>query len=305
MSCGTENIKMEPMDVYIGQDQVQIQEIVCVGDTAAAPLNEKYFFFYDSAGAKHYAWFNTGGGSDPAISGYTPHAVAISALASASAVASALQAVLDVVSGFDASVSGYTVTLTHTANGYATLAHDAQASADKTGFAFNLKQVGDLFEKVGYIDGDIEVSGLSRSPVDITTHQTGSSVVGQINSGSGNPELSFALKEVTTAKYEKILRYSAGSYLPVGGANKLIGGGSLGQFQSPQYVRIVLQPVRLDIADKTNSYCFWKCTLDLDSVTFSGENILTLPVTAKAYEDCDKPKAISVWCYGDWSQSLV
>ena len=298
MSCGANNIKMEPMDVYIGSDQKQEQEIVCVGDTAAAPLAGKYFFFYDPSGAKHYAHF----GTDPVIAGYTAHAITYVALDDAYAIATALQSVLDAVTGFDATVSGYTVTLKCTANGYATLAHDAQDVADKTGFGFNLKLVGDTFEKIGYIDGDIEISGLSRSPVDITTHQTGTSVVGQIFSGSGNPELSFALKEVTTAKYEKVLRYSSGSYLPVGGANKLIGGGSLGVFQSPQYVKIVLHPVRLDAAIKTDDYCFWKTTMDLDSVSFSGENVLTLPVKAKAFEDCEKPKAVSVWCYGDWSQ---
>lgn len=306
MSCGTENVKLEPMDVYLGVDQVQIQSIVCVGDTASATLNNKYAFFYDSAGAKHYFWFNVAaGGTDPAIAGYTAHPVAISALASASAVATALQAVLTAVTGFDASVSGYTVTLTATATGYATLAHDAQATAGKTGFAFNLIQVGDTFEKVGIIDGDISVSNFGASYVDITTHQTGSDVLGQIKSGSGNPELSFSLKEVTTAKYEKVIRYSGGSYLPVGGANKLVGAGSYGKFQAPQLARVVLHPVRLDLADKTNDYAFWKCTIALSDITFSGENIVTLPVTVKAFQDCDKPAAINIWSYGDWSQSFA
>ena len=202
MACGANNIKMEPMDVYIGFDQKQEQEIIFVADTAAKPLDEKYFFFYDPAGAKHYAWIDAGG-VDPAPAGYTGHAIAITALDSAETIAAAAATVLGAVTGFDATVSGYVVTLKCTANGYATLAHDAQTEADKTGFGFNLTVVGDLFEKIGYIDGDIEVSGLSRSPVDITTHQTGTSVVGQISSGSGNPELAFALKEVTTEKYEK------------------------------------------------------------------------------------------------------
>lgn len=301
-----QDIKMEPCDVYMGNDQVQIQDIVCLGDTAAASLNNKYFFFYDQAGAKRYCWFNVAsGGVDPAIAGYTAHAVAISALASASAVATALASILTAVTGFDATASGYTVRLTATVNGYATLAHDAQDAGDKTGFGFNLIQVGDLFEEMGYIDGDISVSGLSKSPVEITTHQTGTSVVGQINSGAGKPELSFALKEITTAKYEKLLRYSSGSYLPVGGANKLIGGGSLGQFGSIQQTKVVLHPVRLDFAVKENDYCFWKCNIDMDSLAFSSEKIMNLPVKIKAFVDESKPKAINVWSYGDWSQSLT
>jgi hypothetical protein len=306
MANDANNIKMEPCDVYMGTTQVQIQQIICNGDTAAAPLNNKYFFFYDSAGAKRYAWFNVAaGGTDPAVAGYTAHAVAISALASASDVATALAAVLTAVTGFDATSSGYYVTLTATATGYATLAHDAQASAGKTLFAFSLTQVGDTYESMGYIDGDISVSGISRTPVDITTHQTGTSIVGQIVNGAGKPELSFALKEVTTAAYEKILRYTSGSYLPVGGSNKLIGGGSLGQFQSPLKAKVVLHPVRLSTTDKTNDYCFWSCNIDLESLNFSGEKMQMLPVKIKAFVDPTKPAAISVWSYGDWSQSLT
>lgn len=306
MSCGTENIKVEPMDVYLGNDQVQVQSIVCLGDTAAATLNNKYAFFYDSAGAKHYFWFNVATtGVDPAISGYTAHVVALTALANANAVATALAAVLTAVSGFDATASGYTVTLTATAMGYATLAHDAQASAGKTGFAFNLITVGDTYEKMGFIDGNIEVSGFGGTFVDVTAHQTGADVLSQIKTGAGNPELAFSLKEVTTAKYEKILRYSGGSYLPVGGSNKLIGGGSLGKFSAPQLTKCILHPVRLDTADKTNDYAFWQVTVALDKLTFSGEEVITLPVVIKSYQDCDKPKAVNIWSYGDWSQSLT
>jgi hypothetical protein len=303
---GVENIKIEPMEVYLGEDIAQVQTITCVGDTALLPLNNKYFFFYDSAGAKHYAWFNVAaGGVDPAISGYTAHVVAISALASSTTVASALRTVLDSVTGFDSTVSGYTVTLTHTVTGYATLAHDAQATAGKTNFAFHLITAGDLYEIMGYIDGDISVSGLGAAPVDITAHQTGADVLGQIKTSSGSPEISFSLKEVTTAKYKKILRYSGASYLPVGGSNEMVGGGALGKFSSIQQARLVLHPVRLDTADKTNDYVFWKCNIDMTDASFSGEKILLLPVKCKAFQDTTKPKAINVWAYGDWSQSLT
>lgn len=301
---GVENIQMEPMDVYIGTDQAQVQKITCVADVASS-LNNKYFFFYDSAGAKHYAWFNVAAaGVNPAIAGYTANVVAISAGASASAVATALAAVLTAVTNFDSTSSGNVVTLTATTNGYATLAHDAQASAGKTNFAFELTTVGDLYEKIGLLDGDIEVSGLSREPVDITAHQTGTSTIGQIFSGFGNPELAVVLKEVTTANIKKLVRYAGGSYLPVGGSNELVGSGSLGQFKGPQYAKVVLHPVRLDTADKTADYCFWKCSVDLDSVSFSGENLLSLPATIRAFNDESKPKAISTWVRGDWSQSL-
>jgi hypothetical protein len=306
MSCGTENIKVEPMDIYMGTDLVQIQTITCLGDTADS-LDGRYAFFYDSAGAKRYFWFNTSGGSavDPAIAGYTAHVVAITTGASSSAVATALAAVLTAVSGFDAAASGYVVTLTATSVGSALPAHDAQATAGKTGFAFGMSQVGDLYEKLGVIDGDIEISGLGSEALDITSHQTGTDVIGQIFTGSANPDMSFALKEFTFARLEKIKRYTSGSYLPVGGSNTLVGFGSKGQFSSPQYARVVMHPVRLQAADKTNDLCFWKCLINMDSITPSGENVITLPVTVKAFKDCDKPDGINIGVYGDWTQSLA
>ncbi len=120
-----QNISVRPHLVYLGSDIAQVQSITCVADVTSS-LQNKYFLFHDSAGAKHYAWFNVATlGVDPApAGGWTGHAVAISANDSASAVATALAAVLTAVTGFDATVSGYTVTLTHTAIGYAQPAID-------------------------------------------------------------------------------------------------------------------------------------------------------------------------------------
>lgn len=302
------NIKIEPMELYLGTTQSQVQTITCVADVSSS-LNNTYFVLHSTAGAKHYFWFNvSSGGSDPGtgFTGFTGHAVAISANSSASTVATALELVIEAVSDFDSSASGAVITVTNTATGYAVPGYDAQTTAAKTGFAFALTTVGDTFENVGYLDGDIEVGGLTRSPVDITAHQTGATILGQILTGSGNPEISFNIKEVSAANYRKILRYSSGEFYPIA-ANSTsgMGGGSKGLFGSPTTVRLVLHPVRLGIADKTNDYCFWKCTLDLDSVAFSGENILTLPVSAKAFEDTTKVDNVNVWMFGDWSQSFA
>lgn len=300
---GIENVKIEPMDVYIGVDAYQEQKITCVADVASS-LNNKYFVLYEGAN-QWLVWYNVAsGGTAPVIAGYTAAEVAIAANATASAVATATELVIEALSGLNSTVSGAEITVTASNYGYSIPAHDSQAA--KTGFAFELVTTGDTFAKVGMIDGDIEVSGLSRSPVDIVSHQTGTTVLGQIFSGSGNPEMTFNMKEVVYSSYEKILRYAAGAFKPVAASSTTaIGGGSAGLFGSPEFVKVVLHPVRLGIADKTNDYCFWKATLDLDSVTFSGENILMLPVNMKAFNDDTKHPAISTWMYGDWSQTLT
>lgn len=303
---GVENVKLEPVDFYLGNDQAQVEKITCVEDNADS-LDGKYGFFYDKDGNKHYFWFNTSGGAavDPAIAGYTAHVVAITTGDSANAVATALAAVLTAVAGFDATASGYVVTLTHTGIGYALNSHDAQADADKTGFGFKVTTVGDTYASIGLLDGDVSVSGLGRNPVDVTAHQHGTQILGQILSSGSNPEITASIKEVTSENMQKLLRYSSGAYLPVGGSQALVGGGSLGVFGSPLSTKAVLHPVRLDAADKSEDLCFWKASLDLDGVTFSGENIMNLPFKMKAFKDTTKPKAIDTWVLGDWSQSLT
>lgn len=295
------NIKLQPMNVYIGSDQAQVQKITCVADVSSS-LNNKYFLIYlPGMTTRYYVWLDTGTGVDPALSGYTGVHVTISANATATAVATAVKTAVDALAGFVATSSGQYVTVTNASNGYAPAAHDSVAA--KTEFAFEVITVGDTYVEMGYIDGDIEVSGLSRTPVDITSHQTGSTLIGAIMSGAGNPELSFSLKEVTAANYEKILKYSGGSAYPIAGSSTVgVGGGRFGQFKSLQYAKVVLHPVSKDAADKSEDLCFWRCSIDLDSVAFSSENILTLPIMIKAFEDSSKKEEVSVWMLGDWSQ---
>lgn len=299
------DIKIEPMDVYLGEDVAQVQTVTCVESTAAASLNDKYFALYASTGAKVLVQIDVNNTGTPVVlSGYTVLTADIAANpVTAAAVATAVQTAVDASALFVATVDGSVVTITDAASGAAIFAHDSQTA--ETGFAFSVTTIGDTFAKVGLLDGDISISGLTRTPVDITAHQNGTTVLGQIFTGSGNPELSFTMKEVTYARYEKILRYGPGAFYPVAASSTPgVGGGRYGQFGSAKSVRMVLHPIRLGIADKTNDYCFWKVALDLDSITFSGENIATLPVTAKAFEDDTKVAPVSVWMYGDWSQSF-
>lgn len=304
---GVENIKVEPMDVYIGTDAAQVQTVTAVADVSSS-LNSHYFILYPQGMATRYAvWIDINNtGTAPSLGAdYTTVSVEVAAAnASAATVATAIQVAVDALTPFVATVSGKVVTITNSTNGFAPFAHDAQDSTKQTGFAFSVSTVGDTFAKVGLLDGDIEVSGLARNPVDIMAHQYGASVLGQIFTGSPNPEMTFNLKEVSLTNYEKIQRYAGGTFYPVAtSSTALIGGGTAGLFGSPKFVQVVLHPIRLNIADKTNDYYFPKATLDLDSITFSGENLMVVPVNMKAFLDDTKQGAVNVWAYGDWSQS--
>ena len=98
-------------------------------------LNNTYFFLTSALDANKYVvWFNVGGaGSAPTVAGYTAEAVAITANDTAAAVAIALQAVLDPLTGIISAVaSPGVVTADNTAPGAFTPAHDSVAPTQFT-----------------------------------------------------------------------------------------------------------------------------------------------------------------------------
>lgn len=293
------------MDVYLGEDQAQVQKVTCVASSVAASLNNKYFALYASDGTRYLVQMDVNNTATPVVlSGYTVLTAELGANPqTAEQVATAVQIAIDADPKFTATVSGKYVTITDVTAGAAVPAHDSQAA--KTGFAFEILTLGDLSEKVGLLSGSIGLANLGREALDIIAHQSGGTVLGQVLTKASSPEISMSLLEVTQQRYDKILRYSSGSFLPVAtGSTSALGGGTKGLFQSLKQARCVLHPTRLGLADKSQDYCFWKTTIDLDSLDFDPENLQVLPVVLKAQKDCNKQEAVDVWMYGDWSQNF-
>lgn len=121
-----------------GTAQPEITSITCVADVAGS-LNNDYFFINSALDAnQYYVWFNVAsGGTDPAIAGKTGVEVALSTNDSATAVASAVAAALDLLAGFGATSSAGVVTVTNAANGAAT-----DATAETSGFTIAVTQQG-------------------------------------------------------------------------------------------------------------------------------------------------------------------
>jgi hypothetical protein len=291
------NVKVKPQYVYFGESQFQVEEIICVADVSSS-LNNKYFVFHDSAGAKHYAWFDVGSaGADPAPAGsWTAHEVNISANATASAVASALQAVLTAVTGFDASVDDYTVTLTHTADGYSQPARDIN-----TGFAFEVVTWGMEEEEVGCLDGDIEISGFTQQKLEITCHHSGSTVLDERITGYDKLEVALVLKETSKDKIKGVLtKLGMGSFTPVGSdKDEVFGYGPANVGSANPKFLVRFHAVGTDASNKAEDWNFWKCELQLDTLNFSGENVSTIPATLTVYPDDTKPVGIQFFMIGD------
>ena len=292
-----QNIAVRPHYVYIGKDTAQIQTITCVADVSSS-LQNKYFLFHDAAGAKRYAWFNVATlGVDPApAGGWTGHAVAISSNDSASAVATALAAVLTAVTGFDAAAVGTVVTLTHTAIGYAQPARD-----NNTGFAFEVTTLGQSKTSAGCIKGDIEISGFSQQVLAITCHASGTTEKDSRITGYDKPEMSFILQETDKESLQKIMvMYGMPVFTPVGVDKEAVFGyGPANVGGANPKVQIELHPVDKDASDKTNDWTIWRAELGLDTFNFSGENLSEIPVTFSIYPDETKPAGIQFLMVGD------
>lgn len=291
------NIKINPMYVYLGKNTAQVETIKT---TVGTLLGGKYFLFTTSAGVKHYAWFNTGSSVDPApAGGWTGNEVDILVGDTASEVATKLAAVLTAIAGFDAVASGSTVTLTHTANGYAEPAYDSVAAP--TGFAFKVTTMGMTKVSAGCIQGDIEIGGFEQTKVEITCHATGTTVRDERISGYTKPTLSFTLQETDKASLKKLYAYyGMNSFTPVGAdAESVFGYGPANVGGSNPRIQIEMHPVSLDSSDKGEDYTFWLAELTLESFTFSGENVSVVPATFNIYPDETKPKAIQFFMIGD------
>lgn len=299
------NIKVEPVNVSFGEDVMQVEKITCVADVASS-LNSKYFVFYTTGGTKNYAWFDVNSaGVDPAVSGGTGYEVNLGVADSATAVATALAAVLTAVAGFDATSDGAVVTLTATTAGYAKPAHEGAAA---TGFSFETLVYGDTAIDLGYCDSAVEKAH-EENYVDVTSHQTGSQILSQIHTGN-TAGLTLNLKETSVAQLRKILLAEGNSLIPDGtgvSSTEVMGYGTAQQFKQTlgRARKLKLHPTTLAPSNLSRDVTFWKAFPKVSGLSFSGEEILLLPVEFMIYPDYTKDSRINMYVIGDSTQTLT
>lgn len=295
------NIKIEPMVATWGEDVSMVETITCVADSSSS-LNNKYFFFYTPAGAKHYIWIDVASaGTDPSIAGATAHEVDISEDATASAVATAVEAVIEAVTGFASEVSGAVITVTHETAGYCQAAHDGNS-----GFSFAVTTDGDAEADLGFVDGDIELA-ISENLADITAHEHGSNVLSQIRTGKV-VEVTINLKETSVAQLKRLFVQGSGSFTPTGvGGTEVSGWGTQKDFTQTinEAKKLVLHPKVLGSGDLSRDFTFHLAYPMLESLNFSGENILMVPVTFKVYPKLTLNNRVEYFSFGDGSQTLT
>lgn len=135
---------------------------------------------------------------------------------------------------------------------------------------------------VGFCDGDIELN-IAENLTEVMAHCAGTNVLSELRTGK-TVEVTVTLKETSKAQLEAML---------LGG--EAIDATSYGYGLSKDFTHtfddaqsLVLHPCALADTDKSRDFTFWKAYPKVETLTFSGENIFTIPVVFKIYPDMTK-----------------
>lgn len=297
MSVTESNIILEPVDVLLGNREKTL--VTCVADSSGS-LNNKYFELStaDSTVFTHYVWLNVNAaGVDPVGTG-TGIEVAVATDASASVVAAAVSAALELIDGFSTKVSGAAVTIENKEIG------DALAAADTgvTGFTIAQSVVGSKFD-LGATEGGVSFAP-SNDFVDIVADQLGSQILDKAKTGT-NIEVTMTLKEVTASFWEKVVGAFAGDSITPSGGTLVVGYGESKNFtnMSTYTQELVLKPV--SATDDSRNYHFWKSFPVPGTVSFSGTETQGMEVTFSMLRDTTRTSEVNLFAFGDGTQNLL
>lgn len=306
MANAVSNIVIEPVDALFGaQNRVTVKAIADV----AGALGGKYFIV-SSTDTDYYVWLNTGSSTDPMVASKTGIEVAITSGNSAAVVASAIATEInsaDVSLKMHASSVDDVVTIELKQLGAAKTA----AGAGTSGFTVATAKTGFVLE-IGYLDGDVEV-GLDEQLFDVTAHQTGTQLLGQLRTGVTAGPITLTLKEAVVAKLKAIIEKGIGApFTPVAGTSPtavtavgaLAGSKQFGNVTADGG-KLVLHPTKNAATDYSGDLAFWLSYPKLNSVTFSGEANKAIEVEFSIFLDDSKQNAASVFVYGDHTQNFL
>lgn len=273
-----------------------------VADSAGS-LNDTYLDLnvigYDFLEDQYYVWLNVNSaGTNPAISGKTGIEVAVATGATAAVIAAAIVTAINTADiPVFVSSSGAVVTLTNQVQGAIT----AETDSGSTGFTLDVGTVG-LSVELGGTDGAVEVAFNIESTT-ITSNQTGNIAAAEIFQGA-SAEISATLIEITKERFDTLLGEVTGDSVTPSGGTKVSGFGESRLYDALDDLggQLILHPVRLAVTDKSRDLIFWRSAPKLESLSFDGTAVQSMPVVFTAYLDRSYSTAINLFARGDWTQ---
>lgn len=301
MACNTSQYNLGIRNILLGKDRPQKTCIYTKADVSSS-LQNKYIVIHEPVTqVKHYFWFNVGSaGVDPAVPNSTGHVVAIAANATKTAVATALQLVIDGMTWANATVSSNEIEVTFVTNGYAYEARDALSSLSKTGFNIIVSQFGSVQFDAGATNGDITFT-VEEQTKEIKSPQTGDFLLAEIRRGA-SVSVSFELKDTSMASIRRALNFYGQTIVTDDSASEVITGyGSNNLFKSTDDVadQVILRPTdKANDVDASEDFTIHKAKLKLGELTMSAENELVLPIEVMGYLDTSKSGFANLFSYG-------
>lgn len=297
------NIVIEPVDALYGAKHRS-----CFTATVATALDTKYFLV-SSTVEDFYVWYD-GGGADPAVAGKTAIPVTIVGTETAVEVAQLTSDAINaanVTLALNASVDGANIIVESALQGPPL---SVSAAGDSTFVVTVVKQGFSL--PLGYLEGDVQL-GLEEQLFDITAHQTGTQLLGQLRTGVTAGPITLTLKEATVAKLKALMEGGiAVAFTPTEGmtptevtaVGALAGSKQFGNVTEDGGT-LVLHPTKNLVNDYSGDLCFWLAYPKLNSVTFSGEANKSIEVEFNIFLDESKVNAASVFVYGNHTQNYL
>jgi hypothetical protein len=295
MSCETQNFKLEAVYPRWGKENV----VKVVG--AAALTGGEYFLISDQT-VDYYVWAEvSGAGADPALAGKTALKLELPASYTVAQLNDEIIDVLDTTGKkfYVSEAADQTYVCIETLD---IGAPKTAASAGTSGFTVTTLTAGISVDLGATADG-VEIT-METSLFDIVPNQNGTLLADQIMQGA-NVSCSLGLIQVSKDKLEQIVGGGVGDVLTVG-TDKLIGFGTSKNFQSTfQYAgRLILHPVRLASNDRSEDANLMKCLPVMDSISYSGTDLLTLNLSFSGLPDQVKSSKVKLFAWGDSSKYL-
>jgi len=149
------------------------------------------------------------------------------------------------------------------------------------------------------------LGALESNGVEVTSHQTGSTILSKIYTGRAPITVTLTLKEYSKENLEAMIKNAGGeSSTPVAGT-EVYSWGSGKQFTQniENADKLILHPVT--VTGVLEDYAFWNAIPLLDSISFSGENPVLMSVTFECYPDLAKPANVQWGVFGDHTQTFA
>jgi hypothetical protein len=298
----TNEIKLEAVSVKFGREECRKVTFV---DDVAGSVSGQYFDLNtldaDQVETKYYVLFEGDTPPvDPAPVGKTKITVRFADDDDAATIATSFLGELAALD-LNASQSGAEVIYENSDIGKISIEDKSNAAL----FTFEILASG-LGGDLGSTAEGGSTLNIETQSVELKADQTGQVVLGEIYTGS-TASVEMSLIEMTKERWETIVGSVTGDVFEPTSGTRLVGQGTSRLYQNLFNLggKLILHPIRLDKADRTEDITFWKSAPKPSSVSFSGQDIQGMEVTFTAYNDSSKPASVSLWAQGDYKQELV